>query len=383
MPRKEFLIFGAPLIAEDEIEEVVAALRSGWNGTGPRAHEFERRFAEYVGARCAVALNSCTAGLHLGLKVLGIGPGDEVITTSLTWCATANVIVHVGAKPVFVDVDRRTGNIAPEHIEAAITEKTRAIMPVHYAGRACDMDAIMDIARRHALRVVEDAAHAIESTWKDRKIGSVGDMAAFSFYANKNITTAEGGMATTDDPKLAERVRVLSLHGVSSDAWKRFHSDGPARVEVIEPGYKYNMTDLQAAMGLRQLEKIDAYHRRREELWRYYDQALADLPLGLPAPVEPGCRHARHLYTVLVDRESAGIGRDELREALKRKNIGTGLHYLALHLQPFYQQLLRMRRGELPNAEFISDRTLSLPLSPRLTDEDARDVVSALHEILG
>jgi len=383
LTRKEFLVFGAPLISEDEIEEVAAALRSGWIGTGPRVQEFERRFAEYVGARCAVALNSCTAGLHLALKVLGVGPGDEVVTTPLTWCATANVIVHVGARPVFADVDPRTGNLDPERVEAAVTSKTRAILPVHYAGRACDMDALLDIARRHDLRVVEDAAHAIEATWKGRKVGSIGHVTAFSFYANKNLTTAEGGMATTDDPDLAERIRRLSLHGVSADAWKRFRSDGPAHVEVVEPGYKYNMTDLQAALGLRQLDKIEAYLRRREALWEYYDRALAGLPLILPAPAEPGCRHARHLYAVLVDQERSGIGRDALRAELRRRNIGTGLHYLALHLQPFYRRLLGMKRGDLPNAEYISDRTLSLPLSPRVTQEDAADVVSALHEVLG
>ncbi len=382
MSRKEFLIFGAPLISEDEIAEVVATLQSGWIGTGPRAREFEKRFATYVDARHAVALSSCTAGLHLGLLVLGVRPGDEVITSPLTWCSTANVIAHVGAKPVFVDVDRRTGNIFPERVEEAVTGRTRAIMPVHYTGRACDMDAIMDIARRHGLRVVDDAAHAIESTWKGRKVGSIGDVTAFSFYANKNITTAEGGMATTNDAGLAERMRILSLHGVTSDAWKRFRADGPTHVQVIEAGYKYNMADLQAALGLRQLEKIEVYHRRREELWNFYTSALADLPLILPPPHEQDCRHAYHLYTVLVDRDGAGIDRDKLREELRRRNVGTGLHYIALHLQPFYQRLLGTRRGQFENAEFISDHTLSLPLSPRVTHDDARDVVAALREIL-
>ena len=382
MTRKDFLIFGAPLISEDEIEAVVATLRSGWIGTGPRAKEFETRFAAAVGAEYAVALNSCTAGLHLSLQVLDIGPGDEAITTPLTWCSTANVIVHRGARPVFVDVDRVTGNIDVGAIEIAVTKRTKAIMPVHLAGRACDMDAIMDIAVRHGLKVVGDAAHAIETTWKGQRVGGMGDCASFSFYANKNITTAEGGMVTTHDAALAERMRILSLHGVSSDAWRRFRADGPAHVEVVEAGYKYNMSDIQAALGLGQLAKIEQHLQRREELWRFYDKELAGLPLLLPAPAEPGCRHARHLYSVLVDTDRTSITRDKLRAALREANIGTGLHYVALHLHSFYQQRFDMRRGQFPNAEFVSDRTLSLPLSPKVTDEDAQDVVDALKAIL-
>ena len=379
--RENFLVFGAPRISEDEIAEVVAALRSGWIGTGPRVHEFESRFAEYVGARHAVALNSCTAGLHLALKVLGVEPGDEVITTPITWCATANVIVHVGAKPVFVDVDRRTANIDPAAVRAAVTPRTKAILPVHFAGRACDMDALGQIARGRGLRLIEDAAHAVETTWKGRKVGTLGDAASFSFYANKNITTAEGGMVVTDDPEAAERMRRLSLHGVSADAWKRFRADGPAIVQVVEPGFKYNMTDLQAALGLRQFDKIGRYHQRREELWNFYQRELAGLPLILPAPPDPGCRHAYHLFTVLVD-DSAGIGRHDLRERLKAMNIGTGMHYLALHVQPYYRDAWGYRRGQFPNAEFISDRTLSLPFSPAVSDQDAQDVVDALRAVL-
>jgi dTDP-4-amino-4,6-dideoxygalactose transaminase len=380
--RKDFLVFGAPKISEDEIAEVVAALRSGWIGTGPRAQEFERRFAEYVGAKHAVALNSCTAGLHLALKAAGIGSGDEVVTTPMTWCATANVIVHVGARPVFADVDRRTGNLLPDAARAAVTPRTRALLPVHFAGRACDMDALGALARERRLTVLCDAAHAIETTWLGRKSGTLGGISAYSFYANKNITTAEGGMAVTDDPALAERLRILSLHGVSADAWKRFRADGPAHVQVVEPGFKYNMADVQAALGLRQLDKIDAWHRRREELWAFYDRELAGLPLLTPPPPEPGCRHARHLYTVLVDDTRTKVTRDALREALKARKIGTGLHYVALHLQPYYVRAFGYRRGDFPNAEFISDQTLSLPLTPAMTDADAQDVARALKEAL-
>lgn len=382
MERKEFLVFGAPKISEDEIAEVVATLRSGWIGTGPRAQEFERRFAEYVGAKHAVALNSCTAGLHLALKVAGVSPGDEVITSPMTWCATANVIVHLAAKPVFADVDQRTGNLLPEAVAEAVTARTRAILPVHFAGRACDMDALVEIARRRKLKIICDAAHAIETTWRGRRSGTLGDLSAYSFYANKNITTAEGGMAVTDDPALANRLRILSLHGVSADAWKRFRADGPAHVQVVEPGFKYNMADVQAALGLRQLEKIETWHRRREELWAFYDRELAGLPLLTPPGAEAGCRHARHLYTVLVDDTRTKVTRDALREALKVRKIGTGLHYVALHLQPYYVRAFDFKRGDFPNAEFISDRTLSLPLTPSMSDEDARDVVQALKEAL-
>ncbi len=383
MARKDFLVFGAPKISEDEIAEVVAVLRSGWIGAGPRCVQFEKLFADYIGVPHAVAVNSCTAALHLALKALGVGPGDEVITTPLTWCATANVIVHVGARPVFVDVDRRTGNIDPAAIEAAVTPRTRALIPVHFAGRACDMDAIGRIAARHNLRIVEDAAHAIESTWKGRKVGRIGDVAAFSFYANKNITSAEGGMATTRDPALAERIRMLSMQGTSTDSWKRFRADGPAHVEVVEAGFKYNLSDLHAALGLRQLMKIEEHHQRRQTLWKFYDSALAGLPLILPAPLDPDSRHALHLYTVLADTPRARLDRDALRAELKKLNIGTGLHYIALHLQPYYQQAFGYHRGQFPNAEYLSDRTLSLPLSAAVSDADARDVVEALKALLG
>ena len=382
MPRNDFLVFGAPMITDDEIDEVVATMRSGWIGTGPRTREFELRFAEYVGSRYAVGLSSCTAALHLALLVLDVKAGDEVITTPLTWCSTANVIVHAGAKPVFTDVDRNTGCIDPARVEAAITERTRAIIPVHYAGRACDMDALGDIAARHNLKVIGDAAHAIETTWRGRKIGTLDDVTCFSFYPNKNITTGEGGMAATDDEAFAERIAMLRLGGVSADAWKRFRADGPSQVQVVEAGYKCNMTDMQAAMGLRQLDKIEPFHARRMALWDRYNRDLADLPLVLPAPFDPDSRHAGHLYTVLVDEGRAGVGRDALRAELKKRNIGTGVHYPVLHLQQFYRELLAHRPGDFPNAEFIGNRTLSLPLSPAVTDADAEDVVTALREVL-
>ena len=379
--RKDFLVFGAPLISEDEIAEVVATLRSGWIGSGPRVKEFERRFEEYVGVRHAVAVNSCTSALHLALHVLDIGPGDEVITSPYTWCATANVIVHRGARPVFVDVDRSTGNMDPSGINKAVTGRTRAIIPVHLGGRACDMDAIMEIARRRGLKVIEDAAHALEATWKGRRAGSIGDCGAFSFYATKNITTADGGMVVTADAALAERLRILSLSGTSADAWKRFQADGPSHVQVVEAGYKYNMTDIMAALGLKQLEKVERYLEYRDRLWQFYDEALEGLPLIRPVPVEASCRHARHLYSLLVDTDRTSFTRDAVREELKKRRIGTGIHYIALHLHPLYQRQYGCRAGQFPNAEYLSDRTFSVPLSPRVTEADARDVVQALRDI--
>jgi dTDP-4-amino-4,6-dideoxygalactose transaminase len=283
---------------------------------------------------------------------------------------------------VFVDVDRATGNLDPARIEAAVTKRTRAILPVHLGGRACDMDAIMEIAQRRGLKVIEDAAHALEATWKGRRAGSIGDCGAFSFYATKNVTTAEGGMAVTADAALAERLRTLSLNGTSADAWKRFQPDGPPLVQVVEAGYKYNMTDIQAALGLKQLEKVERYLESRERLWRFYDEALAGLPLIRPAPAVSGCRHARHLYSLLVDTERTPLTRDAVREELKKRGIGTGVHYIALHLHPFYQREYGYRAGQFPNAEYLSERTFSVPLSPRVTEADARDVVDALRDAL-
>jgi len=380
--RDSFLVFGAPVIGEDEIQAVVDTLRCGWIGTGPRVRKFEERFAEYIGVRHAVAVNSCTAALHLSLHALNIGPGDEVVTTPLTWCATANVIVHRGATPIFADVELETGNMDPNRIEDLITERTKAIMPVHYAGRPCDMDAILDIAKRKNLAVVGDAAHAVEAEWRGRKVGALGRTAGFSFYPNKNITTIEGGMLTTDDTAIAERAHMLSLHGVSSDAWRRFQADGPAHVSVEEAGYKYNMTDVQAALGLGQLAKVEAHLRRREEIWTKYDRALADSPLITPPKPKEGTRHARHLYTVLVDEKHARMDRDGLRAALKARNIGTGLHYIGLTLHPFYRERYGTRRGQCPNADYFSDHTLSLPLTAGMSDADVCDVIEALKEIV-
>lgn len=378
--REKMLVFGSPLIGEEEINEVVDTLRSGWLGTGPKVQKFERMFQEYTGAKHAMALNSCTAGLHLALIVAGLRPGDEVITTPMTFCATANVVLHAGGRPVFADVDRRTMNIDPQRIEDAITPRTRAIVPVHFAGRPCDMDAIMDIARRHDLMVIEDAAHCIEGRYKGKKVGSIGDMTCFSFYVTKNIVTGEGGMVTTNRDVWADRVKMYGLHGMNKDAWKRYSDEGFKHYQVIYPGFKYNMMDIQAAIGIHQLRRVEALLARRETVWETYNRAFADLPVWLPEAAEPDTRHARHLYTLLLDVERTGVGRDEFQKRLHARNIGTGIHFVSLHLHEYYRKTFGFKPEDFPNARWISERTLSLPLSAKLNEDDVRDVIAAVRE---
>ena len=381
--RDSFLLYGKPAIQEAEIEEVVRTLRSGWLGTGPKVQEFERQFMRYTGAKHAIALNSCTAGLHLALRVLGVGPGDEVITSPMTFAATANVIVHCGARPVFADINPRNLTIDPVQVEHAITPRTKALVPVHFGGRACDMDTLQEIARRHHLSIVEDAAHATETEYHGHKVGTIGDLTCFSFYVTKNVVTGEGGMLTTNNPLLAERIRTLSLHGLSRDAWNRFSSDGYKHYEVLEPGFKYNMMDLQAALGLHQLDRVEANYQRRAFIWQQYNDAFEDLPVFLPsADEDPGSRHALHLYTLLLNIESLSEDRDFVLQALRAENIGTGVHYTSLHLHSYYRRSFGYRRGHFPNAEWVSDRTLTLPLGPAMSEEDVDDVIVAVRKVL-
>jgi len=379
--RKDFLIFGSPLIEQQEIDEVVATLKSGWVGTGPKTHQFEEDFKTYVDARYSVALSSCTAALHLALKVIGAGPGDEVIVPSMTFAASANVVVHCGATPVFVDCERSTMNIDAADVERKITQHTKAIIVVHMAGRACDMDAIMKIAKSHKLKVVEDCAHSVETEYKGKKTGTFGDVGCFSFYVTKNLITAEGGMATTNDEAYAKRMRILSLHGMSADAWKRYGNEGYKHYEVVEAGYKYNMTDIQASLGLHQLARVEKNWKRRETIWNRYMNELAGLPVILPAPVGKGDRHAYHLFTILIDTDKTKVTRDQFLNEMTKRNIGTGVHFRALHLQPLYRNMLGSKEGDLPNAEWIGDRTVSIPLSAKLTDEDVGDVIDAVRDI--
>ena len=375
--------FAPPSIDDSETAALVATLESGWLTTGPRVRAFEAAFAAYTGAPHAVALNSCTAALHLALLTAGIGPGDEVITTPLTFCATANTIIHTGATPVFADVDRRTMNISGDAIAAAITPRTRAVIPVHLAGRPVDVPGIRALADRHGLIVIEDAAHAIEAASLAGKVGATADYTCFSFYATKNLTTGEGGMLTTASAAQAEAVRIASLHGMSRDAWARYTPGAAGDYDVVMPGFKCNMMDLQAAIGLCQLAKVEAHLRRREEIWHRYEAAFTGLPVTLPAPVAAGTRHARHLFTMLVDPIESGISRDGLRAVLRDRGISTSVHFKALHLHSYYAERFGLTRGMFPNAEFISDRTMSLPFSPALSDADVDAVVGVVREELG
>ena len=377
-----YIVFGSPYIGPEEFEEVRKTLESNWIGTGPRASALEKAFAEYVGCDHAVALNSCTASLHLSMVGSGIGPGQEVITTPLTFAATANAIVHVGATPVFVDVDRNTMNIDPARIEAAVTEHTKAIMPVHFAGRPCDMDAIGDIAERHGLLVIEDAAHCIEGSFRGRKIGAISPLTCFSFYVTKNMTTGEGGMICTNDGELARRLKVYGLHGLSGDAWKRFSDGGYRHYEVIFPGFKYNMTDLAASIGLCQLPRIETWIRQREEIWARYDEAFADLPCQTPAPAEVDTVHARHLYTLLIDEDACGISRDAFMGELHKRGIGSGVHYRALHLHAYYKERFGFAEDDFPEASWVSNRTVSLPLSAKLTDDEVERIIGNVTDLL-
>lgn len=380
--REGFLVFGSPCLEEPEIEEVVATLRSGWIGTGPKVGRFEEAFRQYIGAKHAVALNSCTAALHLSMLAAGIGRGDEVVTTPMTFCATANAILHCGATPVFVDVDRETQNIDPAQVESAVTSRTKAILPVHFAGRPCDMTRLERIARARGLLLVEDAAHAIESSYRGRKIGTIGDLTCFSFYVTKNLVTGEGGMVATGRAELAAKIQMLGLHGMSHDAWKRHSDAGFRQYEVLFPGYKYNMTDIQASMGLHQLPRLERYRTRRVEIWRRYDEAFADLPCHTPAPAETDTTHARHLYTLLLDVDALGRDRDRVQQELQAENIGTGIHFMSLHLHRYYRETFGFRPEQYPNAQWISERTISLPLSASLADRDVEDVIAAVRKVL-
>lgn len=379
--RDTFLPFALPLIEDDEIQEVTDSLKSGWITTGPKTKQFEERFKERVGANHAVAVNSCTAALHLSLIALGIGAGDEVITSPFTFCATANVIVHAGATPVFCDITRDVFNIDPAEIEKKLTEKTKAIIPVHYGGHPCDMDEILALAKKHDLKVIEDAAHAPAATYRGRPIGSISDATCFSFYATKNLTTAEGGMITLNDAERAEKLRAYSLHGLSRAAWGRYSEKGSWYYEVLYPGYKYNLTDIQAALGLHQLEKLDAFQARREEIAAFYDEEFGGMPEIETPNVRGYVEHAWHLYPVLINPALVKIDRGEFIEALKAENIGTSVHFIPLHLHPFYQQEYGLKRGDFPVAEEVFDRIISLPLYPKMTLSDAQDVASALKKV--
>lgn len=381
--RDRYLVFGAPYIGSEERAEILACIDSTWVGSGPRVERFEQQFRDYLGAPSAVALSSGTAALHLALRELRLAPGDEVITTAMTFCATANAIVHAGLVPVFADCDRATMNLDPAELERRITPRTRAIVPVHFAGLPCDLRAIMAIAERHDLRVVEDCAHAIEATIDGRHCGTFGDFGCFSFYVTKNLTTVEGGMVVGRAREHADRIKIAALHGMSKDAWHRYRDEGFVHYDVVEPGFKYNLTDLAASLGLHQLARLESMWERRRQLWAFYEAELRDLPLLLPPKPPAGVRHALHLFTCLVDDTRTRVSRDDVLGRLHQLRIGCGVHYRPVHLHSYYRTRYGYAPGDLPNAEFVGARTLSLPFSGALTDDDAGDVVRAFRMVLG
>jgi dTDP-4-amino-4,6-dideoxygalactose transaminase len=376
----DLLPFHRALIEEDDIRAVLEVLRSGWLTTGPRVREFESGFARYTGASHAVALSSCTAALHLALAAIGITEEDEVILPTMTFATSGEVVLYFKARPVLVDCQKGSFHVDPEQIARAITRRTRAILPVHYAGYPCDMDAILAIAQQHGLRVIEDAAHALPSRYKSRIVGTLGNITCFSFYATKTLTTGEGGMATTESPELAERMRMLSLHGISKDAWKRYSAEGTWRYDILEAGYKYNLTDIQAALGLSQLAKCDAMRERRVAIAKRYSDGLSSLE-AYEVPSAPQHTHAWHLYVLQVQPAALRIDRDRVIDELKKRGIGTSVHFIPLHLHTLYQQQLGYRNGQFPNAEESFSRAISLPIYPGLTEQDTDRVIEALHDI--
>jgi dTDP-4-amino-4,6-dideoxygalactose transaminase len=380
-----FLPFALPEIGDEEIAEVVDTLRSGWVTTGPKAKRFEQAFTEFLGdgSLQSIAVNSATAGLHLALEALGIGPGDEVITTTHTFTATAEVVRYLGADVKLVDIDPATLNIDPAAVEAAITPRTRCIVPVHYAGLAADMPALLAVARRHGLKVVEDAAHALPTACGGRLVGTLdSDATVFSFYANKTITTGEGGMLVTRNEELARRARVMRLHGMSRDAFDRFTAQVPSwYYEIVAPGFKYNLTDIAAALGLQQLKKAAAFRQRRAELAAGYDAALAGLPLVLPPQAAGGDQHAWHLYAVRLG-DGAGIARDAFIERLFAAGIGCSVHYIPLHLHPYWRDRYGLQPSMFPHSQRAYERMVSLPLYTRMTDGDVQRVAAAMEQAL-
>lgn len=376
-----FLPFHQALIGDDDIEAVVSVLKSGWLTTGSRTRKFENAFAQYVGASNAVALNSCTAALHLALAAIGLKEGDEVILPTMTFSSTGEVVFYFKAKPVLVDCEQDSFQVDPAAIERAITPRTRAIIVVHFAGCPAQIDAILDIARRHNLKVIEDAAHALPAQFKGKMIGSFGDLTCFSFYATKTLTTGEGGMATTENTEYAERIRILSLHGISKDAYKRYTAEGSWRYEILDVGYKYNMTDIQAGLGLSQLAKCDAMREKREQLARRYSATLSATDAYAIPVVPPDVQHAWHLYVIQVNSQVLSISRDRVIEELKERGVGTSVHFIPLHTHPYYRRRLDYRIGQLPRAESHFERAISLPLFPAMTVDDSDHVIESLLDV--
>ena len=379
---REFMPFHVPEIGDAEIKSVVETLRSGWLTTGSKVKRFEENFSTYLGCSHAVAVNSCTAALHLALDAVGIQQGDEVIVPAMTFAATAEVVLYFKAKPVLIDCQRDTLNLDPTQIEAAITAKTKAIIPVHLGGQPCDMEPILEIAQRHKLCVIEDAAHALPASYHGKRVGTIGDITCFSFYATKTITTGEGGMATTENPEWADRMRMMSLHGISHDAWKRYTKEGSWYYEVLYPGFKYNLTDIAAALGIEQLRKCDGFWQARKGIAAIYDKAFADLE-EIQSPVRrPDIEHAWHLYVIQLNLERLKVTRNQFIDALREEGIGTSVHFIPLHVHPFYRDKFGYKPADFPNASAAFERIVSLPIYPRMTEADVESVIGAVRKIV-
>ena len=384
--REKFILFGKPAIGKEEIKAVTEVLKSGWIGMGPKCIEFEKLFAEYVGAKYAISVSSCTAALHLSLLASGVKPEDEVITTPFTFVATMNAIEYTGARPILVDIDPKTLNIDPKLIEKAITKKTKAMLPVHFGGLVCDMNKIFVIANKHNLFVVEDAAHAVGSRLKGKMVGSFPkSTACFSFYPNKNITSIEGGMVTTNSPLVARKVELMRIHGMDNEAWKRYRAGKSLTHSVaVMAGFKYNMTDIEAAVGICQLKKIESSLKTREEYAKIYDRAFSGLPCSRQErPIDiSGNRHSLHLYLILLNLGRLNINRDTLVQEIRDRGIGATVHYHAAHLHPYFKNKLGYKRGDLPQSESVSDRIMTLPLTPSMSLRDAHYVADTVREIV-
>jgi dTDP-4-amino-4,6-dideoxygalactose transaminase len=378
MNKDDFIVFGSPLVEEEEIDEVIDTLRSGWLSTGSKVSRFEEDFAKYKDSKYTVAVNSCTAALHLSLLALGIREGDEVITTPFTFCSTINAIIYTGATPVLVDVNPVTMNISVQDIERYITTKTKVILPVHFAGRPCEMDIICDIASEYNLGIIEDCAHAIEAEYKGRKTGIFGNFGCFSFYATKNLTTGEGGMVLCNNKRDYNKIKILSLHGMDKNAWKRFGSEGYKHYQVTDCGFKYNMSDIHASLGIHQLKHLEKNWLRRKQIWDRYNDEFKNLPITLPPPIISEIKHAYHLYTILVDEDIVGISRDDFLNSMVKNNIGVGVHYMSIPEHPYYQKVFGWESRDYPNAMNIGRRTVSLPLSAKLTDEEVTTIIKTV-----
>ncbi len=379
-----FLPFALPLIGEDEITEVVDTLRSGWLTTGKKTAQFESDFAEFVGASHALAVNSATSGLHLALEAVGVGAGDKVITTTYTFTATAEVIRYLGADPILVDIEPDTFNMNPEKLRQAIAENdnVKAIMPVHFAGQSCDMDEILAIAKEYDLKVIEDAAHALPTTWKGTTIGSISDITVYSFYVTKTIATGEGGMITTENKEYRDRMKTMRLHGINRDVFDRYTSDKPSWFyEVVEPGYKYNMTDVAASIGIHQLKQANAFQQRREWIADKFNEAFVDLPMTTPFVARPDDTHAWHLYVLQLDLDKITVNRDTFIELMAKENIGTSVHFIPLHLQPYWRDRYNYQAEDYPVALDVFNRAMSLPIYPKMTDDDVQNVINAVKKV--